>query len=315
MRRQRLSLQLAAGDEPRAEALLELAGAQTISLHDAADDPVVEPHPSTAPLWPNVTVRALFAENADMAPLCKLVRTACAASNVAIEFVDDADWQRGLHQELHAKPIGRRLWLAPADDERAAFPGRVAVRLNMGLAFGTGEHPTTALCLEWLDSELSNGDTVLDYGCGSGILAIAALALGAKRAWAVDNDPQALLATAANAALNGATERLSIATPEALSAISVDDGSVVAGSIVAGSVERVRVDVCVANILARPLIELAATLAAHVQTGGAIVLSGILERQADEVAAAYAPYFESLTKTLRHGWVCLAARRTAVQTK
>lgn len=287
MSRRQLTLTIAAADVPKAEALVELAGAETISLHDAADDPVLEPEPATAPLWPNVTLRAVFASDADLTPLCELLRTSCAATNLAVAALHESAWEPGLRQVCKARPIGRRVWLAPAEEESAPAD-RIAVRLHMGLAFGTGEHPTTALCLDWLEANLTQGTTILDYGCGSGVLAITALALGASRAWAVDNEPQALMATTANAAFNGVSERLFVGAPEALPAITVD--------------------VLVANILAGPLIELAPTFAARLRPGGVLVLSGILESQAPRVAAACAAHFGELEQAASQGWVRLTAR-------
>jgi ribosomal protein L11 methyltransferase len=168
---------------------------------------------------------------------------------------------------------------------------RLVVRINMGLAFGTGEHATTALCLEWLERHIASGTTVLDYGCGSGILALAALALGARFAYAVDNDPQALTATSANAAVNGVAERLFVGAPETLPAVAVD--------------------VLVANILAGPLIDLAPVFAGRVVPGGMVVLSGVLDAQAARVAAAYAPYLENVEHVSRDGWARLAGSRKA----
>jgi ribosomal protein L11 methyltransferase len=165
------------------------------------------------------------------------------------------------------------------------------VRINMGLAFGTGEHPTTSLCLDWLEHHVASGITVLDYGCGSGILALAALVLGARFSYAVDNDPQALLATKANAALNGTAERLFVGSPERLPAVAVD--------------------VLAANILAGPLVELAPKLAGYAAPGGVLLLSGILEAQAARVATAYAPYLTNVEQTAREGWVLLVGRRKA----
>jgi ribosomal protein L11 methyltransferase len=283
-----LTLRASANVVPRAEALLALAGAESISLHDAADDPVLEPEPSTAPLWPNVEVRALFHVDANLSALRALLASSCAAADVAVTTLDDEDWRAGIEQHFAARPIGNRLWLAPARHS-AGPPGRAAVRLHMGFAFGTGEHPTTALCLAWLDAHVTPGETVLDYGCGSGILALAALALGARAAWATDNDSQALLATRANAVLNRVTERLEVQAPDELRAPAVD--------------------VLVANILARPLIELAPTLASRVRPGGRLVLAGILERQAGDVTAAYAPYFAGFERAAEDGWVRLAAVR------
>jgi ribosomal protein L11 methyltransferase len=209
---------------------------------------------------------------------------------VTVGAVDDAAWHAGLRQAVEACPIGERLWLAPADD-RDTPSDRLVVRINMGLAFGTGEHPTTALCLEWLERRVARDSTVLDYGCGSGILALAALALGARFAYAVDNDPQALTATKANAALNGVTERLFVGLPETLPPVAVD--------------------VLAANILAGPLVELAPKLAERTAAGGMLVLSGVLEAQAAHVAAAYAPYLENVEQTAREGWVLLAGSRKA----
>jgi ribosomal protein L11 methyltransferase len=286
--RQRLTLQLAAAEVPTAEALLTLAGAETIALQDAADDPVLEPEPSTAPLWPKVTLQAHFSGDADLAPLQRVLTASFPERTVAVEALPESAWLPKLEQAVKARAIGTRLWLAPAEDERLP-DDRIAVRIHMGLAFGTGEHPTTALCLDWLERNVSSDTTILDYGCGSGILAIAALKLGARRAYAVDNDGQALTATAANAALNGVAERLQIGAPEALLPVTVD--------------------VLVANILAGPLVGLALTLARHVRPGGSLVLSGILETQAASVAAAYGAMFEGLTQTQRDGWVCLTASR------
>jgi len=283
-----LTFIVASAEVPKAEALVELAGAEAISLHDAADDPVLEPEPATAPLWPTVVVRASFMTGADLSPLCDLLRSSCSAAGLSVADLDESDWERGLRQTVEARSFGRRLWLAPANDETGPA-GRTHVRLNMGLAFGTGAHPTTALCLEWLDAHLVSGKTVLDYGCGSGVLAIAALALGASRAWAIDNDPQALLATSANAALNGVSERLFVGTPESLPAVVVD--------------------VLVANILAAPLVELAPTLTARLERGGALVLSGVLEHQAPQVVAAFAPHFGAFEVHTIQGWARLAALR------
>ena len=288
--RQRLTLELAAADVPNAEALLTLAGAETIALHDAADDPVLEPEPSTAPLWPNVVLHALYASDVDLEPLRRLLAGAFPATAVRVDVLPEYAWTAGLRQGVGARPIGARLWLAPAGDTRVP-EGRAAVRINMGLAFGTGEHPTTSLCLDWLERHVDGGSTLLDYGCGTGVLALAALALGARRAFAVDNDNQALIATRANAELNGVAERLFVGTPESLPVVTVD--------------------VLAANILAGPLVELAAKFAQLVRPGGRLVLSGILEAQAAHVGAAYLSYFDDVEQFARDGWVRLTARRNA----
>jgi ribosomal protein L11 methyltransferase len=282
-------MRVAAEAVPRAEALLELAGAESVLLGDAGDDPVLEPLPDETPLWPNVVVRALFAESVDLNALCRVLRDTCApAGEIEIAELDEADWLNAARQQFAARAIGKRLWLAPA----GADPGpseRNTVRLHMGLAFGTGEHPTTELCLEWLDAHLAAGATVLDYGCGSGVLAIAAIALGARHAWAVDHDTQALTATAENARLNGVEARIDIHSPETLPAV--------------------KADVVVANILAGPLERLAPAFAKHLPAGGAVVLAGILERQVERVVSAYEPYFEHLTSTAHAGWARLEGER------
>jgi ribosomal protein L11 methyltransferase len=286
--RQRLTLELAAEDVPTAEALLTLAGAETITLRDAADDGVFEPEPGTTPLWPNVVVEALFADAVDGESIRRLLATTFPGSTVAVEPFEESAWAPKLAQPVKARAIGARLWLAPSADPDVPSD-RLVVRINMGLAFGTGEHATTALCLEWLERHIASGMTILDYGCGSGILALAALALGARFAYAVDNDSQALTATRANAALNGATDRLLVDAPEKLPAVAVD--------------------VLAANILAGPLVELAPKFAACVVPGGMVVLSGILAAQATRVAAAYAPYLENVERAERDGWVRLAGIR------
>lgn len=290
LNRQRLTLQLAAADVPKAEALLTLAGADTIALRDAGDAPVLEPEPAEAPLWPSVTLEALFARDVELAPLCKMLADEFRGSAPALDLLEDSAWRAGLEQAVKPRAIGGRLWLAPAES-REAPAGRACVHLHMGLAFGTGEHATTASCLEWLERHVASGTTMLDYGCGSGVLALAALALGARHAYAVDNDGQALTATRANAALNGATRRLFVGTPDELPVVAVD--------------------VLAANILAGTLVELAPMLARRVVPGGMIVLAGILEAQAARVAAAYAPLFDDLEQHVQDGWVRIAARRKA----
>jgi len=285
-------MRVAAADAANAEALLELAGAVSLSLGDAADDPILEPAPNETPLWPEVEIRALFPPTANLEAIRALLERSCASAHAfATGSLDDDEWRAAARRGIPARGFGERLWLAPADDARVP-PGLVGVKLHMGLAFGTGEHPTTALCLEWLDEALEPGATVLDYGCGSGVLAIAALALGASRAWAIDNDEQALIATRDNARLNGCEARIEVCAPESL--------------------PSPRVDVVLANILAGPLVSLAPELARVVVPGGSIVLSGILSRQAPTVAAAYEPWFERIAMHERDGWTRVDARRRRV---
>lgn len=285
----RLTLRVEAADVAQAEALLELAGASSLSLGDAADDPILEPAPRETPLWPDVEIRALFPGSTDLDAVCALLERSCPSAHAfTTGSLDDDEWRAAAQRGIPARGFGRRLWLAPANDPRVPA-GLVGIKLHMGLAFGTGEHPTTALCLEWLDAALEQGATVLDYGCGSGVLAIAALALGASRAWAIDNDEQALIATRDNARLNGCEARVEVCAPESLPAL--------------------RVDVVLANILAGPLVSLASQLASVVVPGGSIVLSGILARQAAAVAAAYESWFEQIAMHDRDGWTRIDARR------
>jgi ribosomal protein L11 methyltransferase len=294
MSHRRFTLRVAAADVAQAESLLELAGAVSLSLVDAADDPIFEPAPNETPLWPDVEIRALFPPSTDLDAVRALLERACASAHAfASGSLDDDEWRAAAQRGIPARRFGKRLWLAPADDPRVP-EGLVGVRLHMGLAFGTGEHPTTALCLEWLDAAFAPGATVLDYGCGSGVLAIAALALGASRAWAVDNDEQALIATRDNARLNDCEARITVCAPEALPSL--------------------RVDVALANILARPLVSLAPELARVVVPHGSVVLSGILARQAPTVAAAYEPWFERIATHERDGWTRIDARRRVIET-
>jgi ribosomal protein L11 methyltransferase len=266
---------------------LELAGAQALSFDDAADNPVLEPPPGQTPLWPTVVLRALFPIDADLRPLCAVLTEACSPRTLETARLDDSQWQNAVRASPPRR-IGERLWLSCADDETPAEAARLThVRLHMGLAFGTGEHPTTALCLEWLERNVREGERVLDYGCGSGVLAITALALGAGYAWAVDDDPHALTAAAANAALNGIGDRLWLGSPADLPPIAAD--------------------IIVANILAKPLELLAPAFRGCLRARGVAVLSGILAQERLGVKDAYARHFDGICSTEREGWVRIEA--------
>ena len=284
-------MRLAGADVAHAEALLELAGALALSCDDAGNDPVLEPPAGEAPLWPNVIVRALFPAHVDLAALASVLADACGGHVIAMEPLDDERWQAAARRAPTQRRIGARLWLSDARASSAAQAGEAEVRLAMGLAFGTGDHPTTALCLEWLEAHVRAETRLLDYGCGSGVLALAALALGAAAAWAVDNDSQALTATADNARLNGVAERLWLGPPEAL--------------------PKIAADVVVANILAGPLVALAPTLSACAAPGAALVLAGILDSQREDVMRAYAPFCAEFELAERDGWARITARRRA----
>ncbi|MGK0674367.1 MAG: 50S ribosomal protein L11 methyltransferase [Halothiobacillaceae bacterium] len=270
------------------DTLLEL-GAVSVTLQDAADVPVLEPLPGETPLWPEVNVVGLFEEWTDTTQVDQAL-SACGILNGSWGYVEDQDWERVWMDQFQPLRFGQRLWVVPnwigPPDAQA-----VNILLDPGLAFGTGTHPTTALCLEWLDGAKLQDKSVLDYGCGSGILAIAALKLGATSAWGIDIDPQALTATRDNAARNGIESwRLHTGLPGALP-------------------QDARFDVLLANILMGPLIELAPTLTRHAKPGGALVLSGLLAEQAEGVMTAYAAAFDFDPPVFKDGWARLTARR------
>jgi len=256
------------------EEILIRHGAQSVTFSDAGDRPVLEPGPGETPLWTHTRITGLFDAGVDLARLLADLQTSLELEELPehhLETLADRDWEREWLKDFGPMRFGRRLWVCPAGSEPGE-PGAVVVRLDPGLAFGTGTHATTAMCLEWLDSLDLAGKTLLDYGCGSGVLAIAALKLGCEQAHAMDIDPQAVLATRLNAAENGVQERLGVSG-------SADD------------IEGI-FDVVVANILAGPLAELAADITQHVLPGGRLGLSGILSEQADAVRDAYAPWFD-----------------------
>jgi len=292
-----LSLTVAQDQAPLLEAALENAGALAVTLGDAGDDPQLEPPPGAMPLWAAVQLRALFADDAAGAAQVETLAGSLAALSLTtpmIERIADRAWERVWLEDFHPTRFGRRLWVCPVG-QPAGDPDAVVVDLDPGLAFGTGHHPTTALCLEWLDGADLRGLTLLDYGCGSGILAIAALKLGAAAVIAVDHDPQALEASAANAAANGVADGLTLCLPADLACCA----------------GRLPVACVVANILAGPLVELAPRLLAALAPGGQLVLSGVLAEQVSTVTAAYAQWLEPVQVQLREGWALIAGTRQA----
>lgn len=275
---------------PFEDALFEL-GAVSVTLEDAADDPVLEPAPGATPLWPTVVVKALFDAGADPGAIrSALAQALQGGPEPRFEALADKAWEREWLKDFRPMRFGRRLWVCPGGMS-AGDADAIRVELDPGLAFGTGTHPTTALCLEWLDAQPLEGRQGVDYGCGSGILAIAAALLGAQRILAMDIDPQALLATRENAARNGVHARIAVTADPALAPASVD--------------------VLLANILAGPLVELAPRFAQAVRPGGLLALSGLLAEQAAAVTAAYQPWFDIGTTATREGWALLAGRRRA----
>ena len=269
--------------------MLEAAGAVSVTLEDAGDAPRLEPGPGAMPLWPSVRGRALYEHGTDMNAVRSVLRSVPEVSDPRLREIAERDWLAAVREDIEPLEIGT-LWVGP--QWAVAPPGRTVVRLEPGLAFGSGSHATTRLCLERLAAAPPMGGDVVDYGCGSGILAVAAAALGARRVLAVDIDPQALEATAANARVNGVSDRISVVAADAA---AIDAGA--GASLV------------VANILAGPLIELAPVFGGMTEPGGGLALSGILEAQAAKVADAYRDAFDIHTETSRDGWVRLDGRR------
>jgi ribosomal protein L11 methyltransferase len=287
-----LHLTLDGLDPEAAEQACFDTGALSVTLADAADTPILEPAPGATPLWPSVALSALYDPQTDRDALTERLRDLLVAPALEPRYEELADrpWEREWLKDFRPMRFGRRLWICPGGQTPPPEAAdAVVILLDPGLAFGTGTHATTALCLEWLDGRNLAGARVFDVGCGSGILAIAALALGAKHAVAMDIDPQALLATRENAERNGVVAGLDVRPAEAA--------------------WDANFDVVLANILAEPLIELAPRLAQAVRPGGDVVLSGILTTQAADVASAFAPWFDMQIPRERDGWAGLAGRR------
>jgi ribosomal protein L11 methyltransferase len=282
---------LAALSSEAVEAALLEVGACSITFVDRGDEPVLEPKPGEMRLWSDTLVRALFQETSDAAiNLDHLAATLGAhiTKSARVRAVEDQVWERAWLSGWHSMRFGRRLWVCPREAEAPEDVAAVVVRLDPGLAFGTGTHPTTALCLQILDSLPLVDRSVIDYGCGSGILGIAALKLGARSVTAVDLDPQALLATRDNALRNGVASQLTL--------LGVDD--------------KLHTAYCVvANILAGPLIELAPKLTAACEPLGHLLLSGLLKSQAYAVKAAYASDFDRVQIVERDEWCCIYGRK------
>jgi ribosomal protein L11 methyltransferase len=277
--------------EPLSDFLVEL-GAVSVGFEDAGDQPLFEPKPGETPLWRQTKVTALFEEEADAAEIRNAVETEFGDRLAGWEstILEDQVWERAWLE--HFKPIrfGQRLWICPTGFAPPE-PEAVNVILDPGLAFGTGTHPTTALCLEWLDGQDLAGKTLIDYGCGSGILAVAALKLGAAQAFGVDIDAQALTASAENARKNGVEAGLTLGYPKDLPAEPAD--------------------VLVANILAGPLIELAGDITGRLKPGGRLALSGILATQVEQVRKAYESRIDFAPGRLLEDWALLTGTKRA----
>lgn len=264
------------------EQVLTDSGALSVSLEDRQDEPMFEYAPGDMPLWSETRLTGLYAAGTDTTAIIDQVTDTLGHTPIqtAVEEMIDQDWERVWLERFQPIEVGRGLWICPTQMDPPE-PQAVTVFIDPGLAFGSGTHPTTAMCLDWLSRHDLSGKNVLDYGCGSGILAIAALKLGAATALATDIDPQALTVTTDNARLNGVEANLATCLPDKVTG---------------------QFDVVVANILSGPLVELADTLSGYVKAGGHLVLSGILESQTQDILAAYGGRF-ALAVTERDGWI------------
>ncbi|ENC6434762.1 50S ribosomal protein L11 methyltransferase [Aeromonas veronii] len=265
-------------------------GAQAVTFMDAKDVPVYEPMPGETPLWGETEVMGLFDAETDPTPTIAFFQQ-IFGENVGykVEQLEDKDWVREWMDHFHPMQFGERLWICPSWRD-VPNPDAVNVMLDPGLAFGTGTHPTTALCLQWLDGLDLTGKTVVDFGCGSGILGIAALKLGAARVIGIDIDPQAIQASRDNAARNGVADHIELYLP-------------------ADQPQDVEADVVVANILAGPLRELAPLIAGHGKPGSLMALSGVLESQAPELETIYGQWFEMDPTAVKEEWCRLSGRK------
>jgi ribosomal protein L11 methyltransferase len=275
----------------RVEEVLLGYGAHSVTLSDAGDAPVLEPAPGDTPLWADTRITALFDADVNFDALKVDLREKLQLTTLPpnhVETLQDREWEREWLKDFGPMKFGQRLWIVPGDEPAPDSDG-VIVRLDPGLAFGTGTHATTALCLEWLDRLEPRDRTVLDFGCGSGILAIAACKLGATSAEGVDIDLQAVTASLQNAARNKVADRFTAGTSLA------DDTA--------------QFDVVVANILAGTLIEHATQICDWVRPGGQLALSGILHEQVDAVLSAYQARVDFGLTAIQDNWACLTGTR------
>lgn len=264
---------------------LTAAGALAITYVDRADDPILEPDPGTTPLWQQTSVVALFADTTELEPIVQAMHTRLGASLFCErEILVDQDWERACLRDFKPMRFGSNFWICPSWDV-VKDPAAVVVTLDPGLAFGTGTHPTTALCLEWLATRPLVDKTVIDFGCGSGILAIAAARLGARHIYAIDHDPQALQATRDNAIKNGVSSRIGVAATVAPNSPPVE--------------------LITANILLEPLIDLAETFYRNLHAQGRLVISGILQTQIDLIKQTYTPRFKIQSEQTMENWACV----------
>jgi ribosomal protein L11 methyltransferase len=288
------------------ETLLLDQGACSVTLKDAADEPIFEPAPGEMRLWQKTVVTGLFENTPEQNSIIANLQSSLEddAAEIEVETLEDKDWSRTWMDHFQAMQFGERLWVCPHHVDPPDSEA-VNLRLDPGLAFGTGTHPTTSLCLSWLDQHCDQQKNILDFGCGSGILAIAALMLGVQNADGIDIDAQALEASEINAKTNQVANRLQVYTPEQFKVIQ--DNKLETGKDTNEDAKKYAI--VVANILSGPLIELAPTLAGYTQPNGEIILSGILLEQADAVTKAYARFFTMNSPVEKEDWVLLHGRK------
>ena len=286
----RVSLWVDCGQLDQAEQALYACGALSVSIQDAADTPILEPPPAATPLWPQLIVTGLFSDDPNNDSIQRTLKSELDQNlRIELSVLPEKDWVRTSLEDLVPLGFGDRLWICPTGHS-VSDTGAVIVRLDPGLAFGTGSHPTTALCLEWLAIQPLCGANIIDYGCGSGVLAIAALKLGAQHAWAVDIDVQARQATRENAIKNAIpTTDLDVCQPDRLS----------------GTVA----DIIVANILSGTLIELQPLFSKLIVAEGRLVMSGLLADQIDPVVTSYGNSFKLRPPIIKDQWILLEGTR------
>lgn len=271
--------------------MLSANGAQAVTFNDAKDTPLYEPKPGEIPLWPDTQVVGLYDAEFDMKRVVlQLEKSKILGKGFKhkMDPLEDKDWEREWMDNFHPIQFGKRLWICPSWRD-IPDPDAVNVMLDPGLAFGTGTHPTTSLCLQWLDALQLEQKTVVDFGCGSGILAIAALKLGAEKAIGIDIDPQALLASKDNAGRNDIADKLDVFLPQ--------------------DQPDMQADIVLANILAAPLRELRGVITNYCKSGGLLVMSGILATQAEEINELYAADFDMEPIAIEGDWARVSGKK------
>lgn len=286
-----LKINTHAEDAEQIGDMLSANGAQAVTFNDAKDTPMYEPKPGEVMLWPDTQVVGLYDAEFDMKRVVlQLEKSKILGKDFKhkMDPLEDKDWEREWMDNFHPIQFGKRLWICPSWRD-IPDPDAVNVMLDPGLAFGTGTHPTTSLCLQWLDALQLEEKTVVDFGCGSGILAIAALKLGAAEAFGIDIDPQALLASKDNAGRNGIAEKLSVFLPQ--------------------DQPDMQADIVLANILAAPLRELRSVITNYCKTDGLLVMSGILATQAEEIDALYTEDFDMEPIAIEGDWARVSGKK------